>query len=53
MFLFGLTYRLSLADQELVELLKQGRLPNDLPAHVGVPSLVIRIPGVKSHSFMF
>lgn len=28
-----------------MELLQQGRLPNNLPAHVGVPGLLIRIPG--------
>lgn len=38
------THRLSLADQELVELLQQGRFSNNLPAHVGVPGLLIRIP---------
>lgn len=49
-FPFGLTHRLSLADQELVKLLQQGRLPNDLSAHVGVPGLLIRIPGRDRHS---
>lgn len=39
-----LTHRLCLADQKLVELLQQGRLPYDLPAHVGVPGLLIRVP---------
>lgn len=39
-----LTHRLGLADQKLVELLQQGRLPYDLPAHVGVPGLFIRVP---------
>lgn len=46
---FCLTYRLRFADQELVELLQQGRLPNNLPAHVGVPGLLIRIPGGQGH----
>lgn len=40
-----MTHRLSLADQKLMELLQQRRLPNDFPAHVSVPGLVIRIPG--------
>lgn len=48
--LFVLTHRLSLADQKLVELLQQGRLPDDLPAHVGVPGLLVRIPGEDRHS---
>lgn len=46
---FCLTYRLSLADQELMELLQQGRLSDNLPAHVGVPGLLIRIPGGRGH----
>lgn len=47
-FLCGLcsTHRLCLADQKLVELLQQGRLPDNLPAHVGVPGLLIWIPAV-------
>ncbi len=45
-----LTHRLSLADQKLVELLQQGRLPDDLPAHVGVPGLLIGVPGEDTHS---
>lgn len=40
-----MTHRFSLADEELVELLQQGRFPNNLPAHVGVPGLLIGIPG--------
>lgn len=50
MWSFGLwlTHRLCLADQKLVELLQQGRLPYDLPAHVGVPGLLIRVP--EEHS---
>lgn len=39
-----LTHRLSLADQKLVELLQQRRLPDNLPTHVGVPGLLVRIP---------
>lgn len=48
-----LTHRLSLADQKLVELLQQGRFSNYLPAHVGVPGLLIRIPGGDGASLKY
>lgn len=40
-----LTHRFGLADEKLVELLQQGGFSNNLPAHVGVPGLLIGIPG--------
>lgn len=46
-----MTHRLSLADQKLVELLQQGRFSDNLPAHVGVPGLLIRIPGGNGATF--
>lgn len=45
------THRLSLADQKLVELLQQGRFSNNLPAHVGVPGLLIGIPRDEEAKF--
>lgn len=46
-----MTHRLSLADQKLVEFLQQGGFSDNLPAHVGVPGLLIRIPGGNGSTF--
>ena len=42
------THRLRLADQELVKLLQQWRLPDDLPAHVGLPCQLVWVPCHKT-----